>query len=143
MLQIVPAQRRNCICEDLLVLSTILWYLWLCDLCEETCDLCELCRMFDVYDDCVNSVMYMWWLCDICSVCLDGIAKTNKKEVFWSLYRVLHLAKWPEYPFLFFIIPSKQTKHILHNHHIYIIEFTEPSHTSDTWHSSQRSHVSS
>jgi hypothetical protein len=34
-------------------------------------------------------------------------------------------------PFLFvFIIPSIQTKHISHNHHIYIIEFTESSHTS-------------
>jgi hypothetical protein len=43
------------------------------------------------------SVMY---ICDICDniydvsfVCLDGIEKTNKKGVYWSLCRVLHSAK--------------------------------------------------
>jgi hypothetical protein len=46
--------------------------------------------------------------------------------------------------FLFvFAILSKQTKDISHNHHIYITDITESSHTSNTRHSSQRSHVSS
>jgi hypothetical protein len=42
------------------------------------------------------SVMY---ICDICDVyvvsfvCLDGIEKTNKKGVYWSLCRVSHSAK--------------------------------------------------
>jgi hypothetical protein len=39
------------------------------------------------------------YICDICDVyvvyfiCLDGIGKTNKKGVYWSLCRVLHSAK--------------------------------------------------
>jgi hypothetical protein len=40
------------------------------------------------------------YICDICDdiynvsfVCLDGIEKTNKKCVYWSLCRVLHSAK--------------------------------------------------
>jgi hypothetical protein len=43
------------------------------------------------------SVMY---ICDICDdiydvsfVCLDGIEKTNKKDVYWSLCQVSHSAK--------------------------------------------------
>jgi hypothetical protein len=35
------------------------------------------------------SVMYMWYLL----FSLDGIEKTNKKGVYWSLCRVLHSAK--------------------------------------------------
>jgi hypothetical protein len=40
------------------------------------------------------SVMYICDICDdICDVsfvCLDGIEKTNKKGVYWSLCRVSH-----------------------------------------------------
>jgi hypothetical protein len=54
------------------------------------------------------------------------------------------LGKVTRIPFLFvFVIPSKQTKDISHNHHIYITDITESSHTSNTRHSSQRSHVCS
>jgi hypothetical protein len=33
--------------------------------------------------------MYICDICDISFVCLDGIGKTNKKDVYWSLGRVL------------------------------------------------------
>jgi hypothetical protein len=46
------------------------------------------------------------------------------------LCRVLHSAKRPEYYFLFvFAIPSKQTKDISHNNHIYITYITYIKHT--------------
>jgi hypothetical protein len=32
-------------------------------------------------------------ICDVSFVCLDGIEKTNKKVVYWSLCRVLHSTK--------------------------------------------------
>jgi hypothetical protein len=38
--------------------------------------------------------IYVMYICDICDVyvvsfvCLDGIEKTNKKSVYWSLFRV-------------------------------------------------------
>jgi hypothetical protein len=39
---------------------------------------------------------------------------------------VVALGKVTRIPILFvFVIPSKQTEHISHNHHIYIPEFTE------------------
>jgi hypothetical protein len=34
------------------------------------------------------SVMYICDICDVSFVCLDGIGKTNKKGVYWSLCRV-------------------------------------------------------
>jgi hypothetical protein len=41
----------------------------------------------------MKSVMYICDdMCDVSFVCLDGIEKTNKKGVYWSLCRVLHSA---------------------------------------------------
>ena len=39
------------------------------------------------------SVMYICDIYVISSVCVDGIQKTNKKGIYWSLCRVLHSAK--------------------------------------------------
>jgi hypothetical protein len=39
------------------------------------------------------SVMYICDICDVSFVCLDEIRKTNKKDVYWSLCRVLDSAK--------------------------------------------------
>jgi hypothetical protein len=44
----------------------------------------------------MSVIIYVMYICDICDVsfvCLDGIGKTNKKCVYWSLCRVLHSAK--------------------------------------------------
>jgi hypothetical protein len=52
------------------------------DMFMKTCEICgfyEICGRYYVCDDYVIFVMYMWWLCDICFVCLNEIAKTNKK----------------------------------------------------------------
>jgi hypothetical protein len=69
-----------CLCSNMLVM-----------LCENLFDLWSLWDMWcicDICDDYVISMMIMWYLwrlCDICDeyvisfVCLDGIAKTNKK----------------------------------------------------------------
>jgi hypothetical protein len=34
------------------------------------------------------SVMYICYICVITFVCVDGIKKTNKKGIYWSLCRV-------------------------------------------------------
>jgi hypothetical protein len=61
-----------------------------------------------------------------------------------SSFSCVTLGKVTRIPFLFvFVVPSKQTKDISHNHHIYITVIIESSHTSNTRYSSQRSHVSS
>jgi hypothetical protein len=39
------------------------------------------------------SVMYICDIYVISSVCADGIQKINKKDIYWSLCRVLHSAK--------------------------------------------------
>jgi hypothetical protein len=42
----------------------------------------------------MSVMIYVMYICDICDVyvvsfvCLDGIEKTNKKGVYWSLCRV-------------------------------------------------------
>jgi hypothetical protein len=33
-------------------------------------------------------VMYICDICDVSLICLEGIEKTNKKGVYWSLCRV-------------------------------------------------------
>jgi hypothetical protein len=45
----------------------------------------------------MSVMISMMYICDniydVSFVCLDGIEKTNKKGVYWSLCRVLHSAK--------------------------------------------------
>ena len=74
------------------------WDLW--DLCSWYLCLCwelgYLCLCW-IFMSVMISVMYICDICDdICDtsfVCLDGIEKTNKKGVYWSLCRVLHSVK--------------------------------------------------
>jgi hypothetical protein len=41
----------------------------------------------------MSVMVSMMYICDVSFICLDGIGKTNKKDVYWSLCRVLHSAK--------------------------------------------------
>ena len=72
-----------------LILLNLCWYC----LCWELLKLCLYINVCVGYICLWWSVMYICDICEISFVCLDGIGKTNKKGVYWSLCRVSHSAK--------------------------------------------------
>jgi hypothetical protein len=59
-----------------------------------------------------------------------------------TLCRVSHSKKWPETPFYLFLLFHPNKQKISHNHHIYMTNIIESSHTSYTPHISQKPQIS-